>query len=280
MSRFYPDTNVIHELCSALTPAEFDLKAQTAGLRLCLGHQTYELARSFLYDHPQGAVKRAFTFLSEVRCIEFLPDVNHCIEAEAYLAQAGIALVTVVDPLNQVATRQELMKLARGNADDACAFISKRENNIAIDKMKVTKQNQSAAEQARAIDRQRARQVKTFELLQRELKAGRAEWLKKFLQKNGQSLTISAINRILNDPSRFPLLNTIVNSQEYLYFISAFHRTSPGKDTLDDFRHLVESAWADKFVTKETNLLHQAAKICPFKACVSWQEFKCVFHLA
>jgi hypothetical protein len=74
--RFYPDTNARHELCPAFTPTEFDLKARNKAFILCLGHQTYELARSFLYDHPQEAVPKVFDFLSEIECVEYLPNVN------------------------------------------------------------------------------------------------------------------------------------------------------------------------------------------------------------
>ena len=272
--RFYPDTNVIHELCSAWTPSQFDLKARNSGAILCLGHQTYELARSFLYDHSQEAVRTAFVFLSEIECIEYLPSVNQSIEAEAYLAKAGMPLVTVVGPLNQIATRQELLKLAKGYSDDAREFISKREKNIAIDKMEVAKLNQSAVAKAKALDLKRTKQIKTYELLQKELKPGRPGWLKMFLQKKGFPLTLPAIHHILDNPTEYPLINTIVNSQEYLYFITAFHGMPPGKDTLDDFRHLVESSLTDIFVTRDGDLLSQALKIRPFRTSLSWQDFK------
>ena len=87
--RFYPDTNVVHELCTSWTPADFDSLAEDKGLLLCLSHQTYELARSFIYSHPQEAVIRAFKFLAEIRSVEYLPSVNESIKAEAFLARTG-----------------------------------------------------------------------------------------------------------------------------------------------------------------------------------------------
>jgi hypothetical protein len=272
--RFYPDTNTVHELWSAFTPTEFDLMARNKGFILCLGHQNYELARSFLYDHPQETVTRAFEFLSEIECVEYLPNVNQSIKAEAHLAKTGMPLITVVGPLNQAAVKQELTRLAKGYSDDARKFISKREQNAAIEKIRVTKQNQSSAAKARSQNGQKMRQIKTFESLQKELKPGRPGWVANFLRKKGHLVTQSAINRILNNPTKFPLLNTIVNTQEYLYFITAFHGTEPGKDTLDDFRHLVESSLADIFVTMDGDLLKQALKTRPFKPFRSWQEFK------
>ena len=133
-TRFYPDTNTIHLIRSTWKPNEFDRKARTGGYTLCLGHQIYELARSFLYDHPQQAVKDAFAFLLDIECAEFLPAVEARMDAEIHLANTGIPLVTVVNPLNQVATKQELWKLARGSSDNACQFISKRESSLAKDK--------------------------------------------------------------------------------------------------------------------------------------------------
>lgn len=272
--RFYPDTNVIHELCCAWSPAEFDLMAGNKGFILCLGHQTYELARSFLYDHPQDAVTKAFKFLSEIECVEYLPNVNQCIEAEAHWAETEMPLITVVGPLNQAAVKQELIRLARGNSVEARKFISKREKNVAMETARVTKQNQSSAAKASAQNGLKVRPFKTFESLQKELTFGRSGWVANFLRKKGHLVTPLAIIRILHNPAKFPLINTIVNTQEYLNYITVFHKTEPGKDALDDFRHLVESSWADIFVTKDWDLLKRALKTRPFKPFRSWQEFK------
>ena len=276
--RFYPDTNIVHELCSTLTPAEFDAKAKRNDIVLCLGHQTYELARSFLYNHSQEDVQKAFAFLAEIQSVEYLPDVNKSIEAEAHLAETGMFLVTVVGPFNQVAARQEMLRLAKGHSDIACDFIAKRERNISLDKIRITGQNQSAADKAKAMNKERTRKIKTFELLQKELAPERPGWLARFLQKKGHSITQTAIHRILANPDKYPLINTIINTQEYLYFITGFHRSVPGKDTLDDFRHLVESSLADVFVTKDEDLLSQASKTRPYKKSLHWQDFASDFN--
>ena len=261
-------------------PTEYDLMARNKGFILCLGHQTYELARSFLYDHSQQPVTKAFEFLSEIECVEYLPNVNESIEAEAHLAQTGMPLITVVGPLNQAAVKQELTRLAKGYSDDARKFISAREQNAALEKVRVTKQNQSSAAKASAQNGQQMRQIKTFESLQEKLKSERPGFLGNLLRKKGHPITQSAVNRVLNNPIKFPLLNTIVNTQEYLNFITVFHGTEPGKDTLDDFRHLVESSLADLFVTEDGDLLRQASKTRPFKPFKPWQEFKSDLGLA
>ena len=276
-TQFYPDTNVIHLISSSWTPTEFDKKARAGGYTLCLGHQTYELARSFLYDHNQEAVKAAFAFLSEIECIDYLPNVEKCIEAECYLAGTGMSLITVVGPFNRVATKQEIWRLARGSADEATEFIAKREANVAKDKERITELNQAAGERAKEIDPQRAAAIKTFEDLQRELTPGRSGWLKNFAKKKGYGATTDTMGRILADPIQYPILNTVVSSQEYLYFINIFHKAAPGKDTLDDFRHLVESSMCDLFVTNDGNLLRQSQTIRPFKPVASWPEFKAAF---
>lgn len=275
--RFYPDTNVIHLIRSLWTPAQFDRKAVAGGYTLCIGHQTYELARSFLYDHSQQAVKEAFAFLSEIECIDYLPDVNSYIERELFMAKTGMPLVTVVGPLNRIATKQELLKLSRGAADVARSFISERESNVAKDKERITKLNQAVVDKAKALDRERAGAIKTFEMLQKELKPGRPSWLKQFAERKRRKVTTYAIDRILADPLRYPLLNTVVFSQEYLYFISTFHKKAPGKDTLDDFRQLVESSVCDLFITNDENLLRQSQTIRPFKPALSWEKFRVAF---
>jgi hypothetical protein len=114
-------------------------------------------------------------------------------------------------------------------------------------------------------------------MLQKELKPGRSRRVKQFAVRKGRRASTYAIDRILADPMRYPVLNTMVSSQEYLYYISAFHRTEPGKDTLDDFRLLVESALCDLFISNDGGLVKQSQKIRPFKPAVSWAEFKAAF---
>lgn len=275
--RFYPDTNVIHLIRSSWTPVQFDSKARAADYTLCIGHQTYELARSFLYDHCQQDVKEAFDFLAEIECIDYLPQVNSCIEREIYLAETGMSLVTVVGPLNRAATKQELLKLARGSADDARSFIAKRERNVAEDKKRVTELNQASAKAAKALDRRRTKAIKSYEMLQKELAPAHPGWLQDFAKRKGHKVTRYGIDRILADPVRYPLLNTIVASQEYLYYITAFHKTEPGRDTLDDFRILVESSVCDRFVTNDEDLIKQSRRIRQFSPALSWAEFKVAF---
>ena len=77
-------------------------------------------------------------------------------------------LITVVGPLNQAAVKQELTRLAKGYSDDARNFISKREQNAAIEKVRVTKQNQSSAAKARAENGEKKQQIKSFESLNKK----------------------------------------------------------------------------------------------------------------
>lgn len=275
--RFYPDTNVLHLIHSTWTPAQFDSRASTLNFCLCIGHQTYELARSFLYNHSQEAVQRAFSFLATIERIDYLPNVNTSIATELYLAKTGLPIVTVVGPLNRVATKLELHRLARGSVHEARRFITKRENNIARDKRVITKLNQNVAKQAKLVDAERTAAIKTFEKLQEELAPGRGAWLQKFAHGKGHNVPLGTIQRILANPVGYPVLNTIVSSQEYLFFITAFQKSQPGKDTLDDFRHLVESAMCDVFVTNDLSLIRQAEKIRPYKPTWPWETFKAAF---
>jgi hypothetical protein len=274
---FYPDTNTIHLIRSTWTPAQFDSRASALGFTLCIGHQSYELARSFLHNHSQRAVQDTFAFLAEIECIDYLPNVNASIAKELYLAKTGLPIITVVGPLNRTAVKFELLRLARGSAHEARRFIARRESNIAKDKKRITQLNQESARKAELLDPSRANAIKTFERLQEELATGRAGWLHNFSKRKGHKVPLRAVERILADPARYPLLNTIVSSQEYLYFITAFQKSEPGKDTLDDFRHLVESSICDLFVTNDLSLIRQAEKICPYKPTWTWESFKSHF---
>jgi len=276
--KFYPDTNVIHFLRAVYSPEEFDLYAGAGGYVLCLGHQLYELARSFLYEKAQAAGRDAFAFLSQIQFIEYLPAIAKRIEAEFHLAETGMVLVTVMDTINQAATKQEILKLSHGSAKEACRFIKEREAKIVMDRERITELNRGVAKAARRVAPKRASALKTFESLQEELKPGRAGRLMQFAKRNRIKVSEGAIGRMLSSPERFPLVVTQLFAQEYLFYISASHKTAPGKDKLDDFRHLVESATCDLFVTDDGDLLTQSQKIRPFKPPMPWGDFKLVFR--
>lgn len=130
--KFYPDTNVVHRLRDSWSPASFDALLRSRGTTLTLGsHVIYELARAFLTGRNVEDVKATCNFLADVSEIEFQPALLRLIESELHLAETRIPLLTVLEPLNQVSTRLELRRLARGDAAGATQFISQREAHVA-----------------------------------------------------------------------------------------------------------------------------------------------------
>jgi len=266
-TRFYPDTNIIHLLGAAWTPAEFDRRAAANDLVLALGvHVTYELARGFLFPPHVETVRRAFEYLGQLERVEYLPSVNEMLRAEFDHAWLGVPIITVLGCMNQVSTKLEIAWLARGYADRAAEFIARREAGV-----RAVHQGSALANMRQLARRRRER---TFEGFRRRAATAARALLQDLARSQGVRHAGAVVERILGAPSRFPAVSTWLNVQLYLSFIAAAHKAIPSPDKRDDFRHLVESAQCAQFVTDDGDLLEYAKELSPYRPGVSWQAFR------
>lgn len=273
--RFYPDANVVHLVQATWGTTGFEERARSADCHLALGlHIIYELARGFIFPRHIETAKGVFKFLSELDRLELLPPLDAVVRAEFHLAATGVPIITVLEPHNQLLARQEILKLASGYADDARQFISARESDISLRHPEIARSNMMLARDFLSRNPDRRPQMRTFAGFREQVLPTGRQTLRNLATRHGITVHDSRLDAILNDPGLFPVLNTWLNAQWYLVYVSAMHQAVPSPDKLDDFRHLIESANCDVFVTNDTELVHRSQTIQPFRATSSWNNFE------
>jgi len=269
MKLFYPDINAFQFIRRDWSPSEFSERCQSAGCKLALGtHVMYELFRSVNKGNPEVA-QESFQFLSEVKdSVEPIPVVSDLIRAEFGYAREGVRTVTVVDPLNQTSYWQEVERGALGYFEEAQRFVSQRESK---DESWIAAHNRKAIREI--IPPEQLKKIKTFEEFHKQLLPFLGPELLRDLATRQKVEFEHSHNRILGKYDSFPAINTEINAQLYLLFVAGIHGDVPSADRFDDFRHLVESAHCDCFVTDEKKLLNRSQDIRPFKPTISWDQF-------
>ena len=270
MKLFYPDINAFQFIRRDWSLSEFRDHCQSAGCKLALGtHVMYELFRSVNKGNAEVA-QASFQFLSEVKdSVEPIPVVSDLIRAEFNYASDGVRTVTVVDPFSQTSYWQEVERGALGYFDEAKRFVSQRESK---GESWLAAHNRKAISES--IPPEQLKKMKTFEEFHRQLvPLFGPDFLRDLAARHKIKFKYSH-NRILGNYDSFPVINTEINAQFYLLFIAVIHGDTPSADKFDDFRHLVESASCDCFVTQEKKLLNRGQEIRPFKRSISWEQFR------
>ena len=266
-ARFYPDVNVVHKLRSTWTPAGFDQRAAVRGVVLALGpHVIYELARGFVARRSLSDVRAACSFLVEIKQVEYLPPLQAMIAAEFDEAMTGVPIITVLTQLNRTATRLELARLACGYGEQAAAFIARREADIQENQPNIARTNTKLL--------RRLRGVQTFDEFRSTLRHTGAAALMDLAKRQRIPVRPAALSRVSTRPDDFPVLTAWLNAQWHLAWVAAHHRRVPASDKLDDFRHLLESARCDAFVTEEGKLLKVGSAISPWRPCLAWDDLR------
>jgi hypothetical protein len=268
--RVYLDTNVVHVLHATWTPAQFDRRARVRDIILTIGPNViYELARAFVSGRETGQVREACRFLSEAEQIEHLPTLEELICAEFDQAALGVPIVTVRGGLNHVAAQLALARLARGDAQEAAAFIARREASIRVVTPQISQENRT---RLRAL-----RKVRTFPIFRQRLWPTAGPQLRELAAFHQRGdIPQACIRRILTTATEFPVLNAWVNAQWYCAWVATHHATTTGK--LDDLRHLLESARSNRFVTSDDWLLGAAPMISPSRPCWTWDQLRSVLE--
>lgn len=86
------------------------------------------------------------------------------------------------------------------------------------------------------------------------------------------------LERVFDRPDEFPVLNTWLNCQLHLSFLSTFSDESPSPGRIDDYRNIIESNAADLFVTADTRLLRTYPTLNPFRRVSLWESFAARLH--
>jgi hypothetical protein len=79
-------------------------------------------------------------------------------------------------------------------------------------------------------------------------------------------------DRLFDNPSKYPYINTWINAQLYINFAVHSKRVKAINYT-SDFRHLICANAAGNFLTEDKQLLNIGPKVCPYINFLSWKEF-------
>lgn len=271
MLRVYPDVNALHCIRNRCSEGELLSSASRKQFKLKLSsHVVYELARGC--RGPAGSHCRAtLEHITQLRqCVELLPDVRILIKAEFHLARFGVPIITVVDPLTEAATWEFIEKLIRGSFDEVSLLIQKRDEQISVELAKYSDHN---LEHFRSTEPKGRKSLKTFRKFEEQFRPRLGPGMVRYLMETYGAGMGSDVARILTQRHRFPIINTFVSTQIYVNFIQVIHRSNPAKDKPDDFRHLIESASCDQFVTGDADLVARSAELCPFRPAVDLDAF-------
>jgi hypothetical protein len=228
---------------------EKNLLAPAIGL-----HTIYEMARTFLRTEgkPRGAA--LFQIIDELEpYYQLSPEMLY--EQEIIKLRTGVAVFPFWDPLNLAATKQEVARLARGLFNEkARNFIAEREAEIrqnhpkfALDYIKGIKGNQS--------DR-----LPTFEKVYLGLKDQIPNLIYQLVKRR---VSLAEAHEIYHRIDSFTAIRSTVRANVYLSAICIIHQDVPGKDKIDDYRHIIEASYCDMFVTDDEQLSRTVPRINP-----------------
>jgi hypothetical protein len=74
--------------------------------------------------------------------------------------------------------------------------------------------------------------------------------------------------------SEFPALSSTVRANLYLWAIPIIHDAGAARDKNDDYRHIIESSYAQVFITGDGQLARTAPRIRPSVRVLTWQELQ------
>jgi hypothetical protein len=283
MTVFYPDVNVVHLLEATFGATDLDAIMARTGHQFAIGtHLVYELARGLLYDQHIETVRRAFSLLATLKRVVYLPPVEDLLRAELYEASTGTLHLAVLSLENERRFRDEVEALAAGEAKDFNSFIRRREAAIRTHHPEIAAAN---AERVRAHlaahpeDAPRLRTFNGYRAFALEQGAGN-QLVRRLAERNAVTMDARGVDRILHDPAAFPALTTWLNGQFYLAWIAGVQGATPSRDKLDDYRHLIEAARCQVFVTHDAELLRRARDLRPDLPMTAWDEFRSVLEAA
>ena len=265
------DTNSIQYLTAEFAPAQLTSVLANKGYELSLGMQViYELARKFLTG---SVTRKVFAVLCELGNVHYVPPSQDLLLAELLQLRLGGKVLNELSTLNRVATRMELHRLARGLTTEATAFISRREAEVSIGHGDIAEANKRLANKYfRKHPGSRSR-LKSFGAFRSTLRPVWGDILRNLC---GSWVPPTLLPQVFRRPTDFPALNTWLNCQLHLAFISGVLKQRPDQSRLDDYRHVIESNGADLFVTHDAELRRIFPTLNPFRPVIAWDEFRAV----
>lgn len=268
MPKTYLEPNVINwSRRSSWSGTELRARLENRGLEPHFGiHGIYELARGFLaVDHHHEAV-RHFEILEELEPV-FTPTPRMLFEKELDKLNTGAEVIPVLDSLNQTSAKEQVALMARGTLEDAGRdFISKREANLNRDHPAFVA---GQLEQVTRAMPSRVRRPTTFEEAFDYFDPQVPNVISQLL---GTLVTGSQAIELHARLGEFPAIRSSVRANIYMVAAPLVSGTRVSKDKNDDYRHVIEAAYASVFVTGDAQLARTVPRIHPQLKVLQWRE--------
>lgn len=232
-------------------------------------HVIYELARTFLLPGGAPRAQALFGFLEALEP-SYGPGTGNLLKQEIIRLRTGAAVLPFLDHENHAATRTEVARLARGYFDHrARAFINNRESDIQVRHPEMTLDYIDEVAELRSRDPAAAPKFPTFESSREHLTPKMPELVRDILHG---SVSRTEAGEMVGRIDSFPALRAAVNANIYLMFICISQGDVPSKEKLDDYRHFIEAAYTEAFVTNDLKQATAAPKISPGICVVTWSS--------
>jgi hypothetical protein len=230
-------------------------------------HVIYELAKTFLLPGRASHAQALFRFL-EVLDPSYSPGAGNLLGQEVARLRTGAAVLPFLDHENLAATRTEVGRLARGYFDDrARDFINNRENDIDVRHPEMMRLYIDKVAELRSRDPAAAPKFSTFALAREHFTSKFPELVRGVLRGSVNQQEAAEIAARLDS---FPAVRAAVNANIYLMFICISQGDIPSTEKLDDYRHFIEAAYVDSFLTNDSKQGTAAHKISPGIDVIAW----------
>ena len=235
-------------------------------------HVLYELARCFLNDQvPRG--RKLFEFVDDL-APTFHWEPQQLMEQEVERFRHGTAVLPFLDHLNHVSTVMDVRKLRAGILpSETRKMIETREADI---ESNARKNDELYIKQVKALRDQypgKVRQFSTFEDVLVQFTPDLHRFVEVRVNRPQRLISADEARRIAHRIDEFPAIRSVVRAHLYLMFHCLQNSKGPGRDKLDDYRHVAEAAYCKAFATADEQLAQTAPKINPELLVLPFKTF-------
>lgn len=264
--KMYLDQNIWQNIIENIEDSKFVEASKKNNISYCVSTTNiYEFAKLFLDEFGNGYSlgKRIFDYYYKLlEIILFIDEPQNLINNDITHALTGGKLFPYLDSVNEGLSKQEIYNLAQGIVSDRLKiFISNR-----INSMKKHSDNFVST----------IKKVNKDNLMPTNFSEMKNNWAdRRYLLNNSENhkTTKNISDDILfSEQNKYPYLNTWVNCQLYINYITMKEGGKPNNFN-DDMRHLIFANSADYFVTEDSRLSSLTEKCGYVKVCAS-SKFK------
>lgn len=216
-------------------------------------HTTYELARCFCdkKNHEKGVELCLFLKTLEP---EYTCETEMLIRREIIRLRTGESVDVYIEKNNKKHLFNAIENLTKFVVmNQYVDYIKKREENIKND---ATWDRLLISSKTKEKFSQNFESYVTQSLLNRN-------WIKVVLKRIMSNMNDNEIIKLVNNLKDYPAIQTTLRAHLFMNYQVLVNRNKPGKDKLDDLRHLIDSSYSTIFVTNDEKLTKYAKVIKP-----------------